>query len=576
MRKYIYLFLLISGLSLFSCEKFLAPIPDTSRSEEEFMSDPIYVEGLLMDAYNALPNDYDFGIDVAGGDAVTNLQGSSFTRMATGEWKSSYYPISKWVNSYDEIYHINLFLDKYDLITWANSPTRTQSANDSMSLFHIRRLKGEAYGLRAWYEYQLLQYHSGTANGSLLGFPIVVKPVSTTDDWKLPRNTFPECVQQIMSDLDTAIRYLPKIYADTTLGTAGFKAIYNATRGVKYENRMNGNAAMALKSRVALLAASPAFSQASGVTWADAAKIAGGLAKNLGALYATGKTFYTETKNKEIIWNQAVRQLFTWETANFPPSLFGLGNTNPSQSLVDAFPMKNGYPITHSSSGFVALTPYALRDVRLTNYIIYNGATFKSKIINTSIGADLDGINTLISSTRTGYYLKKLMSESVSLVPLSTAKSAHTYTLFRMTEVLLNYAEAANEAWGPDLDPNGTGFTARSKIKDLRIRAGITQPDLYLASLTTKDSFRELILNERRIELCFEGFRFWDMRRLNRLTEMNAAVTGVFITQGTGIPVSYSYSYSNIEERIFFPYMIYGPIPYNETLKYDITQNEGW
>jgi hypothetical protein len=81
-------------------------------------------------------------------------------------------------------------------------------------------------------------------------------------------------------------------------------------------------------------------------------------------------------------------------------------------------------------------------------------------------------------------------------------------------------------------------------------------------------------LNERRIELCFEGFRFWDMRRLNRLTEMNASVSGVFITQETGIPVSYSYS--NIEERKFSPYMIYGPIPYNETLKYDITQNVGW
>ena len=571
MRKYIYIFLLLSGLSLFSCEKFLEPVPDTSRSEEQLMSDPIYLEGLLIDAYNALPNDYDFGIDVAGGDAVTNLQGSSFTRMATGEWKSSFYPLSTWENSYDEIYHINLFLDKYRLIPWASSPTRTQSANDSTTMFHLRRLKGEAYGLRAWYEYQLLQYHSGkSANGSLLGFPIIVKPVSTNDDWKLPRNTFSACVLQIMSDLDTAIAYLPKVYADI----AG-NGIYNATMGAHFENRMNGNAARALKSRVALLAASPAFSQPGGVTWADAATIAGVLCKDLGALYATGKTFYTEKNNKEIIWNRAVRQIKSWETANFPPSLFGLGNINPSQSLVDAFPMVNGYPISQSTTpAFDPADPYANRDVRLSDYIIYNGSTFKSIIINTSIGADLDGINTLIRSTRTGYYLKKLMSESVSLVPLSTSNAAHTYTLFRMTEVLLNYAEAANEAWGPDGDPNGYGFTARSKIGDLRKRAGITQPDAFLASLTTKDSFRELILNERRIELCFEGFRFWDMRRLNRLTEMNASVSGVFITQETGMPTSYSYS--NIEERKFSPYMIYGPIPYNETLKYDITQNVGW
>jgi starch-binding outer membrane protein, SusD/RagB family len=575
MRKYILIFLIILGISFYSCKKFLEPVSDTSRSETELMSDPIYVEGLLMDAYSALPNDYDFGIDVAAGDAVSNLQGSSFTRLATGEWTSSFNPISKWENAFDEIYHINLFLDRYSLVRWASSPTRTQSANDSISMFHLRRLKGEAFGLRAWYEFQLLQFHSGKANdGTFLGFPIILKPVSTTDDWQLPRNTFSDCVKQIMSDLDTAIKYLPKVYADTTGGTAGFKSIYNGTRGVKYENRMNGNASMALKSRVALLAASPAFSAGSSVVWADAAKIAGGLCKNLGALYATGKTFYTEKSNKEIIWNRAVRQIKTWETANFPPSLFGNGGTNPSQSLVDAFPMKNGYPINNALSLFNSLSPYNLRDLRLSDYIIYNGSIFKSTVINTYIDADIDGINTLVSSTRSGYYLKKFMSEGVSLNPNNSANALHTYTLFRMTEVLLNFAEAANEAWGPDGDPLGLGFTARTKIKDLRSRAGITAPDPYVATLTTKDSFRELILNERRIELCFEGFRFWDVRRLNRLTEMTSPVSGVFISQQTGIPTSYSYS--KIEDRIFSPFMIYGPIPYNESLKYSLIQNAGW
>jgi hypothetical protein len=569
MRKYIHLLLVILGISLFSCENFLEPIADTRLSEEELLKDPAFLEGLLLSAYNALPNDYDFGIDVAAGDAVTNLQGSPYTLMSTGGWKSSFNPISQWETSFNQIYNINLFLEKYGSIVWANDPRISQSDNAKKSALHLKRLKGEAYGLRAWYEFQLLQYHAGkAADGRLLGFPIIKKALKTTDNWKLPRNTFSECVKQIMDDLDTATTYLPKVYADIS-----GDGIYNATMGARYENRMNGNAAGALKSRVALLAASPSFSQASNVTWEEAATIAGSLCKELGGLYAGGIEFYSEISNKEIIWNRARRQIRSWETDNFPPSLFGKGRTNPSQSLIEAFPMKNGYPISQSTTpAFDPSKPYDNRDARLLKYIICNGSSFKSEIINTYIGADMNGINALVSSTRSGYYLKKFMNEGVNLDPLNVANAPHTYTLFRMTEVLLNFAEAANEAWGPDADPNGYGFTARTKIGDLRKRAGITA-DTYLASLD-KDGLRDLIQNERRIELCFEGFRFWDIRRLNKISDLNVPVSGAYITQETGTPTSYRYE--NIEERKFDSYMIYGPVPYNEILKYDIIQNAGW
>ena len=163
------------------------------------------------------------------------------------------------------------------------------------------------------------------------------------------------------------------------------------------------------------------------------------------------------------------------------------------------------------------------------------------------------------------------MSEGVKLDPGSSVSTAHTYTLFRTTEVLLNYAEAANEAWGPDDDRNGYGFTARSLIGKLRERAGIT-PDPYLASLDA-NGLRDLIRNERRIELCFEGFRFWDIRRWKDVSAMKAPVKGAYITNNNG---TYSYDYSDIEERIYTDDMIYGPIPYSETVKYEIDQNKGW
>jgi hypothetical protein len=143
-----------------------------------------------------------------------------------------------------------------------------------------------------------------------------------------------------------------------------------------------------------------------------------------------------------------------------------------------------------------------------------------------------------------------------------------------MTEVLLNYAEAANEAWGPTGDPNGLGFTAKIKIAELRARAGITAPDPYLQGITDAGVLRELIRNERRVELCFEGFRFWDIRRWeNGAVNISNPATGVQIINNLGV---LTYNYLQVEPRIYEPFMIYGPIPYNETLKYNIIQNAGW
>jgi len=80
--------------------------------------------------------------------------------------------------------------------------------------------------------------------------------------------------------------------------------------------------------------------------------------------------------------------------------------------------------------------------------------------------------------------------------------------------------------------------------------------------------------NERRIELCFEGFRFWDIRRWeNGAARIIQPATGVLITNNAG---DLSYEYVEIEPRSYLPYMIYGPVPYNETLKYNLIQNDGW
>jgi hypothetical protein len=568
MRKYINLLLLIIVVNLSSCEKFLEPKPEGTLTEEELLFNPSFAEGLLMTAYAALPDDYNFATDVASDDAVTNDKISDYRRMATGEWLSTFNPISEWSNAYLQISYINKFLDVYESVQWSRDPNVSDSINALRNTLHIKRLKGEAHALRAWYQYKLLQYHAGkVSDGRLMGYPIINKTLGPSDSWELPRNTFAECVANIFTDLDTAIANLPSEWVD------GKDPIINVTSGARFENRIDGNTARAIKSRVALLAASPAFSDANAVTWEQAATIAGDLLADLGPLYNKGVVFYKEKKNKEIIWNRAEILKNNWEADNFPPSLFGSGRTNPSQNLVNTFPMVSGYPIGHPLSEYDSANPYVNRDPRLYEYIIYNNAKLKNTPVSTYVGATQDGINSLETSTRTGYYLKKLMSEAVKLTPGSTVNAGHTYTLVRMTEVLLNYAEAANEAWGPDGDPNGYGFTAKTRIEELRIRAGLEE-DNYLASVNDEAGLRELIHNERRIELCFEGFRFWDIRRWKDEATMTAPVRGVYITMDADS--AYIYNYNDIEERIYTSDMIYGPIPYEETLKYNIEQNIGW
>lgn len=132
--------------------------------------------------------------------------------------------------------------------------------------------------------------------------------------------------------------------------------------------------------------------------------------------------------------------------------------------------------------------------------------------------------------------------------------------------MFLIYAEAANEAWGPE----GMGtyaFSARNVIAAIRKRAGIAQPDNYLASITNKDDMRKLIHNERRLELSFEGFRFWDLRRWKEtLTEQ---AKGVIITNNV-------YTVQPVENRQYSDYMYSGPIPLSELLKFKLQQNKGW
>lgn len=158
---------------------------------------------------------------------------------------------------------------------------------------------------------------------------------------------------------------------------------------------------------------------------------------------------------KEILWRANKESSSSLEEDNYPPTLFGNGRVNPTQNLVDAFPMINGLPINDPDSGYDPANPYANRDPRLSLYILYNGgqAGPQNTVITTVGGNDNNSMGKEQGkSTETGYYMKKLLCQSVNADPNAKTAAYHYKPFIRYTEIFLGYAEAANEAWGPKME----------------------------------------------------------------------------------------------------------------------------
>jgi hypothetical protein len=572
--------------ALSSCKKFTDPAPQNNGDFENIYTEPALAHGILLNGYTRLPSNFWNFNDVATDDAVSNDINNNYRRIATGQWSSILNPLDQWTNARAGIQYVNLFLAEADKVLWdSQDPKLNTMFND--------RQKGEAYALRAYLMMYMLQAHSGKVGGTMYGFPLVLEPETPASNFNQPRATFDACLKQIYSDLDKAEELLPLDYRDITAASqipakyAGVNTeTYNRVFGKFFNLRMTARISKAIRAKVALLAASPAYSGSNATTWENAANYtAQVLALNgwLTNLDPNGVTWYDNraeidalasgSSPREMLWRTNVNSNSDLEAANYPPTLSGQGRINPTQNLVNAFPMANGFPIGVAGSNYNPTTPYTGRDPRLARFIVFNGNTVgpTNKVINTTtdLATNDDGLNVREISTRTGYYMKKLLRQDVSRNP-TVNNQKHYKPHIRYTELFLNYAEAANEAWGP-LATGGNAHSAYDIIKAIRARAGVgtTNGDAYLESIKgDKDAMRILIKNERRIELAFEGFRFWDLRRWN--ANLSEPVTGVSISQST-------YNVINVENRSFQEFMRFGPIPYSEILKYNaLQQNTGW
>ena len=591
--KNILILAILAG-SFCACADLINPSVQNAQTEEQMFKDASSAQGILGYGYANLPFETKSTTDIATDDAVTNDLGNTYRNMAQGTWAANNDPMSQWQARKITIQYMNLFLKHVEEVSWSKDPKR-------QAMF-VDKLRGEALALRALNMYYLLRNHAGwTADGQLLGVPVILEPEGVESDFNQPRATFQACVEQIYADIDEAMALLPFDYVQLTDDNAVpqrykdqgvvYAQEYNVVFGDTFRGRISGRIAQTIKALTALLAASPAYSDGSGVTYADAAKEAAAVLRHINGVAGmdpTGYKWFMEKKTldalgsgecpPEILWRGSINKGtedyafgINQEKDNYPPTLYGNGRINPTQNFVNAFPMANGYPITDPNSGYSAADPYAGRDPRLAEYVIYNGATYKgTQIITGAYSSDNNGLGKISTSTRTGYYLRKLLRDDCDPNPSVNNAQYHYPVYIRYTEIFLAYAEAMNEAYGPT-HKGDIGCSAYDVIKALHDRAGVGND--YLDSIQgDQNKMRELIRNERRIELSFENKRFWDMRRWK--LDLNESANGVRIEQSGS---SLQYTEFAVEPRSYKDHMYYGPIPETEVLKWsNLDQNKGW
>ncbi len=511
----------------------------------------------IPDGFNRISGDF---LDAATGDALPSRYNTLVENYTKGAVTVVNNPDPYWGNSYYGIRRSSIFLQSIDRVPMA-AATKTI-------------WKAEARFLRAFFYWELLKRYGGVP---LLGDNIL----SMDDNIALPRNTFEQTVNYIISECDAA---KADLRADN-VSTSDF-------------GRVTKGAAVALKCRVLLYAASPLFNgggiesdpvkkaltgypTADPTRWqkvVDAVTEFNALGTYFKLVTSGTPTAFTSVfinkMNTEIIFAKQVANNANLENSQSPVG-FVAGNvrsqgmTSPTQNFVDAFPMLNGMTINEAGSGYDAASPYANRDPRLSATVFHNGATWLSRTVQTYQGGlDRPSDNAVSTiQTRTGYYLRKFLGNFGSSTAYSS--QSHNFPIFRYAEIILNHAEALNELNQVE--------AAVNQIKTLRARAGIaagTNTRYGIKAAITQTEMRELIRNERRIELAFEEHRFWDIRRWKIADQvLNTTLNGIRITNGT--PLTYQVvpvATSKFETRLY-----HMPIPLDEINKNtQLIQNEGW
>ncbi|MBL7698073.1 MAG: RagB/SusD family nutrient uptake outer membrane protein [Chitinophagaceae bacterium] len=500
--------------------------------EEDVWKDFNLGQAYVNEIYAALPGSIERDLD--GTTEIEDGNKDDTWTYAAGEVTAFNSPLSEaYPTYYAVIARINKFLENFD----------PENGEEEA----VNGLRGEALFLRAFFYREL--------NDLFGGVPIIKEVQNLDDDLLVSRNTYDECVDFILSDLDQAAGLLPDP-ADAEIG------------------RANRGAALALKSRVLLYAASLLHNPGNDMEkWQAASDAALEVINGFNyALYPNYNELFLNDNNEEVIFDIQYQFPFRTTANDYtlnPQGLNGaFGNSRPTQNLVDSYEMTNGKSITDPTSGYDPGNPYENRDERFYGSVLYNGVEWRGVTIETfNDGLFGPGVYDTYSTGAhmTGYYIRKFLSENEETNPIifQDYRADQNWILIRYAEILLNYAEAQLNL--------GNEEEARDYINMVRERAH--QP--ALGNGVSGDDLVERYMNERKIELAFEEHHYFDIRRWKTAPDLHGGpVYKMVIENDNG---NFAYSVEEMDERVWNDAYYYLPIPQDEIDRNEnLEQNSGY
>jgi len=618
-----YNIILIILLTLFSCESYLEKNPDLGLSEDEVFSSFFSTRGYLDKVYNCI-NDFSFWKNQTANrahvgqmsDEAANPYG--FTQITNyinkGIWlNSAVSPETGW--STDDV-GSNLgrvIPNAFLALRISNRIIEKVPTMSILSKSEKEELLGQAYFFRAWFYFEIIR--------RVGGMPIFDKVLSTSDNMDMERKTYWESHLWVIEQLDQAIELLPHEWLDSELG------------------RPNKAAAYAVKEMAALYAASPLMCnpldkiENNGYD-VEKAKLAAQYAKECleyvetnvpahkmmpgGANY---KYIFYHSPNfvsDESLWYINSAGAYRRQGAGGTPDIhifwltertggagnYGQANVSISQNLIDKFQTINGYNAILTPTGwesndptFDPINPFDNRDPRFDAFILYPGEQYgnyangsPNYVCTWEGGADVEPAVPPGSTVRTGYQVKKwLWPEAVKLdKPNHNDALLYYYNCvhIRTTQVWLDYAEAMNEAYGPTTVPAGYTYSSVDAINKVRARVGMPAVKIDLTTDATR--FRNVIRDERAVELLLENHRWFDIRRwmiAESLFNMPSPIKGIRAIPSDATQLKpnpgnvFTYQLKDVPEelRVFERKHYWYPIPQEEANRYiNFKQNPGW
>ena len=552
----------------------LASCTDQMNYNEYYVYDRDYmtqefgrVEGFLTTAYNEM--DYDYGgyysnalMASATDESEYAYNGNSIEDLYNGALNPTNSHATFWTSSLKGIAYCNLFLDEF-----ADEKFTNYEYNDdyAQQMFKYKNMRWEARFLRAYYYFRLVRQYNGA--------PLYCHNIPADDLNRLPMSSADKVFDFIKASCDSIKDSIVVDY--TNLGDM-------AITGQIETGRANQLAVLALKARAALYHASPLFNQNNEAElWHQAAlatkelvdsaeKQGKALAATYDCLWAANN--YTDKKaTQEILFYRSVADANTLEKANFPVGLEGCNGGNcPTQDLVDAYEMQStGKGIKEEDSGYDAQNPYTGRDPRFELTICHNETKRWPNWASEPIYTYQGGANALPlnGGTPTGYYLKKLLNAAIDTRPATANTMKHSWVIFRMGEAYLNYAEAVfqyfkSQGRSDAADATSVEFpvSARELASKTRLRSKMKAMP---AGMSNAD-FWAKYQNERRVELAFEGHRFWDVRRWKEGAKYFSKITEMHITKNED--GTYTYTPKTVN-RVWDEKFNFFPIPQSDIMK---------